>query len=238
MLGLIEWWGATTNLKQCGACKRIVGRKETIMKYKQLVPMNLQLFAEGGEGEQTPSFTMDDFKAFAEGNEDAQKFIQSQSQSAADKQLEAWKANNLDKVKQETIKEYEASKKNKSPEQLQLEKLQKEFEAEKALRVTSDNKAYVAEQIAGLELDGDLKESVSQFMLTNLVSADTEFTQKAVEAFTGVLGTINEKHADAIKNLEMGNAYGNKQQPNKQQQNNTDNDPMADLRAGIDRLLS
>ena len=151
--------------------------------------MNLQFFAEGGE--ETPQFSFDDFKAFAESNEDAQKFLQSQGQSLADKQLESWKSNNLDKIKQDTIKDYEAAKKNKSPEQLQLEKLQKEFEAEKALRVTSDNKAYVAEQIAGLELDSDLKESVSQFMLTNLVSADTEFTQKAVEAFTGVLSTIN-----------------------------------------------
>lgn len=67
---------------------RIVGRKEKIMK--QSMPMNLQYFAEG-EGEQTPQFTMDDFKSFAESNEDAQKFLQSQSQSAADKQLEAWK---------------------------------------------------------------------------------------------------------------------------------------------------
>lgn len=92
-----------------------------------------------------------------ESNEEAQKFIQSQSQSVADKQLEAWKQNNLDKIKQDTIKEYEESKKNKSPEQIQLEKLQAEFEAEKALRVTSDNKAFVAEQIAGLELDGELK---------------------------------------------------------------------------------
>lgn len=55
---------------------------------KQSMPMNLQYFAEG-EGEQTPQFTMDDFKSFAESNEDAQKFLQSQSQSAADKQLEA-----------------------------------------------------------------------------------------------------------------------------------------------------
>jgi hypothetical protein len=40
---------------------------------------------------------------FIGSNEDAQKFIQSQSQSAADKQLEAWKQNNLDKLKQEEL---------------------------------------------------------------------------------------------------------------------------------------
>ncbi|MGH2143938.1 hypothetical protein ACQ1ZU_16210, partial [Enterococcus faecalis] len=71
-----------------------------------------------------------------------------------------------------------------------------------------------AEQIAGLELDKELKDSVSQFMLNTLVSSDTEFTQKAVEAFTGVLSTINEKHAEAIKNMEMTKAFGNKQQTN------------------------
>lgn len=186
-----------------------------------MLNMNLQFFAdEGNEGDQTPKFSFDDFKSFAESNEDAQKFLQSQSQSAADKQLESWKQNNLEKIKQDTIKAYEDSKKNKSPEQVQLEKLQAEFEAEKALRVTSDNKAFVAEQIAGLELEGDLKESVSQFMLNNLVSADTEFTKKAVEGFTGVLGAINEKHADSLKELQMNNAYGSKQQPNNQQQNN------------------
>ncbi|EGO2625190.1 DUF4355 domain-containing protein [Enterococcus faecalis] len=182
------------------------------MKTKKLLPMNLQMFADGGGNE--PEFTIDDFKAFVESNEDAQKFIQSQSQSAADKQLEAWKQNNLDKLKQEAVQQYEESKKTKTPEQIALEKLQAEFEAEKNLRVTSENKAFVAEQIAGLKLEDELSESVSQFMLNNLVSSDTEFTQKAVESFTGVLSTINEKHAEAIKNMEMTKAFGNKQQTN------------------------
>lgn len=197
---------------------RIVGRKENTMK--QFMPMNLQYFAEG-DGEQTPQFTIDDFKSFAESNEDAQKFLQSQSQSAADKQLEAWKQNNLETIKQDTIKQYEDSKKNKSPEQVQLEKLQADFEAEKALRQTSDNKAFVAEQIAGLDLESDLKDSISQFMLNNLVSSDTEFTRGAVEGFTGVLGAISEKHADALKELQMKSAFGgNQQSGNNGQQNN------------------
>ncbi len=187
------------------------------MKHKSLMPMNLQYFAEGDD----QKFSFDDFKSFVESNEEAQKFIQSQSQSVADEQLEAWKQNNLDKIKQDTIKEYEESKKNKSPEQIQLEKLQAEFEAEKALRVTSDNKAFVAEQIAGLELDGELKESISQFMLNNLVSSDTDFTKNAVEGFTSVLNAINEKHADALKELQMKSAFGGTQQSNNQvQQNN------------------
>lgn len=187
------------------------------MKHKSLMPMNLQYFAEDDD----QKFSLDDFKSFVESNEEAQKFIQSQSQSVADKQLEAWKQNNLDKIKQDTIKEYEESKKNKSPEQIQLEKLQAEFEAEKALRVTSDNKAFVAEQIAGLELDGELKESISQFMLNNLVSSDTDFTKNAVEGFTSVLNAINEKHADALKELQMKSAFGGTQQSNNQvQQNN------------------
>ncbi|NRE63119.1 capsid assembly scaffolding protein Gp46 family protein [Enterococcus faecium] len=187
------------------------------MKHKSLMPMNLQYFAEGDD----QKFSFDDFKSFVESNEEAQKFIQSQSQSVADKQLEAWKQNNLDKIKQDTIKEYEESKKNKSPEQIQLEKLQAEFEAEKALRVTSDNKAFVAEQIAGLELDGELKESISQFMLNNLVSSDTDLTMNAVEGFTSVLNAINEKHADALKELQMKSAFGGTQQSNNQvQQNN------------------
>lgn len=197
---------------------------------KQFMPMKLQFFAEPGEGGgEPPQFSFDDFKSFADSNEDAQKFLQSQSQSAADKQLESWKQNNLDKIKQDTIKQYEESKKNKSPEQQQLEKLQAEFEAEKALRVTSDNKAFVAEQIAGLELDGELKDSISQFMLNNLVSSDTEFTKKAVEGFTGVLGAINEKHADTLKDMKMKSAFGSNQQSgnNGQQNNEPPKDPDA-----------
>lgn len=194
-----------------------MGRKEKLMKLTKFpLKMNLQFFADGDPEPQT--FTFDDFKSFAESNEDAQKFLQSQTQSAADKQLEAWKQNNLETIKQDTIKQYEESKKNKSPEQLQLEKLQAEFEAEKALRVTSDNKAFVAEQIAGLELDGELKDSISQFMLNNLVSSDTEFTKSAVEGFTTVLGAINEKHSDALKELQMKAAYGGNQQSNSQSQ--------------------
>lgn len=215
---MVEWWGATIKTQSnAGRENESWGERRMIMKHKSLMPMNLQYFAEGDD----QKFSFDDFKSFVESNEEAQKFIQSQSQSVADKQLEAWKQNNLDKIKQDTIKEYEESKKNKSPEQIQLEKLQAEFEAEKALRVTSDNKAFVAEQIAGLELDGELKESISQFMLNNLVSSDTDFTKNAVEGFTSVLNAINEKHADALKELQMKSAFGVTQQSNNQvQQNN------------------
>ncbi|OQO68426.1 hypothetical protein BH747_12165 [Enterococcus villorum] len=200
------------------------------MKQNRLLPINLQLFADSGDGGGEPQFSFDDFKSFAESNEEAQKFLQSQTQSAADKQLEAWKQNNLEKIKENTIKEYEESKKNKSPEQIQLEKLQAEFEAEKALRVTSDNKAFVAEQIAGLELDGELKDSIYQFMLNNLVSSDTEFTKKAVEGFTNVLESIKEKHSEEIKSLEMQTAFGGKkqQQITGNKQENID-DPMGKL---------
>ncbi len=198
-----------------------MGRKEKLMKLTKFpLKMNLQFFADGDP--EPPTFTLDDFKSFAESNEDAQKFLQSQTQSIADKQLEAWKQNNLETIKQDTIKQYEDAKKNKSPEQLQLEKLQQEFEAEKALRMTSDNKAFVAEQIAGLELEGELKDSVSQFMLNNLVSSDTEFTKNAVEGFTSVLAAINEQHSDAIKELQMKSAYGGNQQSSGQKQKSND----------------
>lgn len=188
---------------------------------------------------ETPEFNFDDFKAFAESNEDAQKFLQSQSQSVADKQLEAWKSNNLEKIKQDTIKSYEESKRNLTPEQKELADLKAKFEESEAKSRSNENKAFVAEQIAGLELDKDIKESVSQFMLTNLVSSDTEFTQKAVEAFTGVLATINEKHAETIKSMEMSNAFSNK--GNHQQQTTKNNEPMKNpneaLRAGIGALI-
>ena len=160
---------------------------------KSLLPMNLQLFAEGEDT--PPTFGFDDFKAFAESNADAQKFLTDNGQSVADKQLEAWKSNNLEKIKQDTIKAYEDSKKNLTPEQKELADLKAKFEESEARSRSNENKAYVAEQITGLELDKDIKDTVSQFMLTNLVSSDTEFTQKAVEAFTGVLEAINTKHA-------------------------------------------
>ncbi|MGM0124689.1 hypothetical protein IGI37_002083 [Enterococcus sp. AZ194] len=203
---------------------------------KQLLPMNLQMFAEGGDGNEQPKFSFDDFKTFVESNEEAQKFIQAERQAFSDKSIESWQKNNLDKIKQDTIKDYEASKKNKSPEQVALEKLQADFEAEKNLRVTSENKAFVAEQIAGLKLSDDLSESVSQFMLNNLVSADTEFTKNAVEAFTNVLGTISEKHSDELKNIEMSSAFGNKNQP-QQQNNEPVKNGREQLAAGLSQLM-
>lgn len=206
------------------------------MKMKHLLQMNLQFFAEEGD---PPQFSIDDFKAFAENNEEAQKFLQSQMQSVADKQLEAWKQNNLDKIKQDTIKDYEESKKNKTPEQKRIEELEKKVAAAEAERITANNKSFVAEQISGLEIDGDLKDSVAQFMLNNLVSSDTEFTQKAVEAFTSVLGTIGEKHAEAIKSMKMDKAYGNKQQSTGDStDNSTVINPEAELQKGIESLLS
>lgn len=151
--------------------------------------------------------------------------------------MEAWKQNNLDKLKQEAVKQYEEAKKNKTPEQLELEKLKAEFEAEKAKSRSNENKAFVAEQIAGLELDKELKDSVSQFMLNTLVSSDTEFTQKAVEAFTGVLGTINEKHAEAIKNMEMGKAFGNKQQQTNAANGNQSTQPIENPKEALGQKL-
>lgn len=135
------------------------------------------------------------------------------------------------------MKQYEEAKKNKTPEQLELEKLKAEFEAEKAKSRSNENKAFVAEQIAGLELDKELKDSVSQFMLNTLVSSDTEFTQKAVEAFTGVLGTINEKHAEAIKNMEMGKAFGNKLQQTNAANGNQSTQPIENPKEALGQKL-
>lgn len=202
-----------------------------------MLPMNIQLFAEGGE-DTTPTFTMDDFKAFAESNEDAQKFLQAEKQSFSDKSVESWKANNLEKITQAAIQKHEESKKNLTPEQKELAELKAKFEESEAKSRSNENKAYVAEQIAGLELDKDIKDTVSQFMLTNLVSSDTEFTQKAVEAFTGVLAAINEQHAEVIKSMEMSNAFGNK--GNQQQQTNKNDEPIdnhASLQQGLSKLL-
>lgn len=204
---------------------------------KSLLPMNLQLFADGGE-DTPPTFGFDDFKAFAESNPDAQKFLTDNGQSVADKQLEAWKSNNLEKIKQDTIKSYEESKRNLTPEQKELADLRAKFEASEAKSRSNENKAYVAEQIAGLELDKDIKDTVSQFMLTNLVSSDTEFTQKAVEAFTGVLATISEKHAETINSMEMNNAFGKKgnQQQTQPGNNQEIENPMAMLSQSLGKL--
>lgn len=211
------------------------------MKKEPLLPMNLQFFAEDPEGgQETPTFSFDDFKAFAESNEEAQKYLTAQGQSVADKQLESWKSKHLDGIKEQAIKEHDEAKNHKSPEQMQLEKLQKDFEAEKNLRVTSDNKAYVAQQISDLDFDGELKGTIGEFMLNSLVSADSEATQKAVEAFTGVLTTLQEKHQDEIKELEMGKAFGKNKQNNSNNQSSEvePKDPMASLENKLESFLN
>ena len=133
--------------------------------------MNLQYFAEGAEGaeggsnEQT-ELTIDAFKSFAETNEEAQKFLQSQSQSVADKQLEAWKVNNLEKERQAAIKSYEESKKNKSPEQIALEKLQEEFNAEKVMFIHP-------KQLSQLRKDADFT-SADKYVNGNYIAVNGE----------------------------------------------------------------
>lgn len=198
--------------------------------------MHLQFFAEGEEGATPPSFTMEDFKTFATSNDDAKKFMQAQSQSVADKQLEAWKENNLENERQNAIKSYEEAKKNKSPEQIALEKLQNEFNAEKALRVKSENTAFVAKEISGLKLADDLKTSVSEFMLNNLVSDDTEFTKNAVAGFTSVLSAIETIHQEQIKSLEMDGAFGGKTPQAPAGKRTETTDPMALLGQSLSKL--
>lgn len=209
--------------------------------FRSLLPMNLQYFAEpgdpsGGGGQEPPAITVDAVKTFLESNQEGQQLLSSLNQSAADKQLESWKTNNLEKIKQEAVKSYEDAKKNKTPEQLRIEKLEKQVKDAEDSRLLSENKALVSEQVATLKLDDDLKETVSSFMLGNLVSKDTEATNKAVEAFSGVLSKINEVHADQMKEKGMQQAFGGNK-GGTQPPGNDSTDPKDLLGQQLEQLL-
>lgn len=203
-----------------------------MLKQNSLIPMNLQMFAEGDP--EPPTFTLEDFKSFAESNEDAKKFLQSQNQSAADTQLQNWQKNNLDKIKQDAIKQYEESKKHKTPEQQRIEALEKQFQESENKRLLAENQSIVATSVTGLELNSELKTTLTEAMMKLCVSTDADQTNENIELMTGFISAMNEDFQKQLTDQQMTQTFGNNKK--QQQQQTQTEDPMQALGQALDQL--
>lgn len=214
------------------------------MLKKSLLGMNLQLFsADTGAGDggdsgnpgQPAEITIDAFKQFAETNEDARKFLESNTQSQVDKAIESWKANNLDNVIQDAIKKHEETKSTKTPEQIRIEKLEQQVQENENRRILAENQALVSNEIANLSVDDALKEDVSNVMMSLCVSNDAEQTKANVDVLTKLLGKINELHQDQLTKQEFKKAFGNENQ--EQTKTKPSGDPMKDLENQMSKFI-
>lgn len=221
-------------------------KEDIIMLKKSLLGMNLQLFSAdngGGDGgnpanpSQPTEITIDAFKQFAETNEDARKFLESNTQSQVDKAIESWKANNLDNVIQDAIKKHEETKSTKTPEQIRIEKLEQQVQENENRRILAENQALVSNEIANLSVDDALKEDVSNVMMSLCVSKDAEQTKANVDVLTKLLGKINELHQDQLTKQEFKKAFGNENQESNKNNQPPSGDPMKDLENQMSKFI-
>ncbi|MCY1093979.1 DUF4355 domain-containing protein [Bacillus safensis] len=144
----------------------------------------------------------DKVKGFLE-TEEGKKVLQPRLDQHFTKGLETWKANNLEKIVEE-----EVSKRNpsKTPEQLEVEKLRKEIEAEKAARnrETLVNKALKAAD------EKKLPKDVIDFFIGENEDSTLENLSKLEESFNAaVQAAVDVKFKESGREIERGNGAGN-----------------------------
>ncbi|MCP1147385.1 DUF4355 domain-containing protein [Bacillus sp. 1735sda2] len=143
----------------------------------------------------------DKVKGFLE-TEEGKKVLQPRLDQHFTKGLETWKDNNLEKIVEE-----EVSKRNpsKTPEQLEVEKLRKEIEAEKAARnrETLVNKALKAAD------EKKLPKDVIDFFIGENEDSTLENLSKLEESFNAaVQAAVDVKFKESGREIERGNGAG------------------------------
>lgn len=164
-----------------------------------------QFLEQNKENEEVKAFvgelsavSADKVKGFLE-TEEGKKVLQPRLDQHFTKGLETWKANNLEKIVEE-----EVSKRNpsKTPEQLEVEKLRKEIEAEKAARnrETLVNKALKAAD------EKKLPKDVIDFFIGENEDSTLENLSKLEESFNAAVQTAVEvKFKESGREIERGN---------------------------------
>lgn len=168
-----------------------------------------QFLEQNKENEEVKAFvgelsavSADKVKGFLE-TEEGKKVLQPRLDQHFTKGLETWKDNNLEKIVEE-----EVSKRNpsKTPEQLEVEKLRKEIEAEKAARnrETLVNKALKAAD------EKKLPKDVIDFFIGENEDSTLENLSKLEESFNAaVQAAVDVKFKDSGREIERGNGAGN-----------------------------
>lgn len=168
-----------------------------------------QFLEQNKENEEVKAFvgelsavSADKVKGFLE-TEEGKKVLQPRLDQHFTKGLETWKANNLEKIVEE-----EVSKRNpsKTPEQIEVEKLRKEIEAERAARnrETLVNKALKAAD------EKKLPKDVIDFFIGENEDSTLENLSKLEESFNAaVQAAVDEKFKESGREIERGNGTGN-----------------------------
>lgn len=167
-----------------------------------------QFLEQNKENEEVKAFvgelsavSADKVKGFLE-TEEGKKLLQPRLDQHFTKGLETWKDNNLKKIVEE-----EVSKRNpsKTPEQIEVEKLRKEIEAEKAARnrETLVNKALKAAD------EKKLPKDVIDFFIGENEDSTLENLSKLEESFNAaVQAAVDVKFKESGREIERGNGAG------------------------------
>ncbi|WP_144487699.1 MULTISPECIES: DUF4355 domain-containing protein [Bacillus] len=167
-----------------------------------------QFLEQNKENEEVKAFvgelsavSADKVKGFLE-TEEGKKLLQPRLDQHFTKSLDTWKENNLEKIVED-----EVSKRNpsKTPEQLEVEKLRKEIEAEKAARnrETLVNKALKAAD------EKKLPKDVIDFFIGENEDSTLENLSKLEESFNAaVQAAVDVKFKESGREIERGNGAG------------------------------
>lgn len=189
---------------------------------KVFLPVNIKQFDEGITLDAVKKFLADnqqnaDVQAYLQGlnpitvegvqkfvreNADGRKWFDSEKDKHHSKALETWKTNNLDKLIDDEVKKRNP---DKTPEQLELEKLRKEIEDERRAR----NREALVNKALKVAKEKSLPDGIIDFFiadneentLTNLTKLEEEYT-KAVQA------AVDAKFKANGRNPEPGTGGG------------------------------
>jgi hypothetical protein len=129
--------------------------------------------------------TLDAFKEKITNDADFKAFMDSEKDKHANKSLDSWKANNLQKLVDAEILKRNPSK---SPQELEIENLKKQFEEEKQLRELSEQKSRLKDELKDKNVDPRIvdllinkDEDITRANITLYLEANKGFVQKEVE---------------------------------------------------------
>ncbi|RAU04228.1 hypothetical protein DEJ55_11130 [Bacillus pumilus] len=168
-----------------------------------------QFLEQNKENEEVKTFvgelsavSVDKVKGFLE-TEEGKKLLQPRLDQHFTKGLATWKDNNLEKIVEE-----EVSKRNpsKTPEQIEVEKLRKEIEAEKAAR----NRETLVNKALKVADEKKLPKDVIDFFIGENEDSTLENLSKLEESFNGaVQAAVDVKFKESGREIERGNGAGN-----------------------------
>lgn len=120
-------------------------------------------------------------------NTDVRSAIDSEKDTHANKHLETWKANHLDSIVEEELKKRNPEK---TPEQIEIEKLRAEIAAERKEREREALKTSALETLT--------KESLPTDLLEKLIGDDADTTTSNVELFKSVVEKVKQSTLDSV----------------------------------------